>query len=80
MKSPHPLAMVQHPEKARGPLRVPAGQTRLVYTRTYVPDETHPLGGRIGTLVLFRRVNLVKDVLPQWIKDRPLYEFTMEPR
>jgi hypothetical protein len=76
----HPLAMVQHPERARSPQRVPLAKDRLVYTNTYVPDEAHPLGGRLGTLVLYRRVNLTKDVMPRWIKDRPLYEFTKEPR
>jgi len=76
----HPLAMVQHPERARAPQRVPLVKDRLVYTNTYVPDEAHPLGGRLGTLVLYRRVNLTKDEMPRWIKDRPLYEFTKEPR
>lgn len=76
----HPLAMVQHPERARAPQRVPLAKDRLVYTNTYVPDEAHPLGGRLGTLVLYRRVNLTKDEMPRWIKDRPLYEFTKEPR
>jgi hypothetical protein len=74
----HPLAMVQHPERARSPQRIPLAQTRLVYTSVWVPDETHPLGGRNGVLVLHRRVNLRKDELPRWIKDRPLYEFTKE--
>ncbi|AWY07528.1 hypothetical protein SEA_LAZERLEMON_45 [Streptomyces phage LazerLemon] len=76
----HPLAMIQHPERARSPQRVPLAKDRLVYTKSWVPDETHPLGGYEGTLVLFRRVNLRKDELPRWIKDRPLYEFTKEPR
>ncbi|UTN91876.1 hypothetical protein SEA_STUFF_45 [Streptomyces phage Stuff] len=76
----HPLAMIQHPERARSPQRVPLAKDRLVYTKSWVPDEAHPLGGYEGTLVLYRRVNLRKDVLPRWIRDRPLYEFTKEPR
>lgn len=76
----HPLAMVQLPERARTYQRVPLVKDRLVYTKTWVPDEAHPLGGYEGTLVLFRRVNLRKDEMPRWIRDRPLYEFTKEPR
>ncbi|AYD86791.1 hypothetical protein SEA_MICRODON_44 [Streptomyces phage Microdon] len=75
----NPLAMVQHPERARSPQRIAAHKDRLVYTKSWVPDEAHPLGGYEGTLVLYRRVNLRKDELPRWIKDRPLYEFTKEP-
>ncbi|AWY07363.1 hypothetical protein SEA_ARACELI_45 [Streptomyces phage Araceli] len=76
----HPLAMVQHPERARSPQRVPLAKDTLVYTKSWVPDEAHPLGGYEGVLTLYRRVNLRKDVMPRWIKDRPLYEFTKEPR
>lgn len=74
----HPIAMVQHPERARAPMRVPLRKTTLTYHQTYVPDDTHPLGGYLGTLVLHRRVNLTKDEMPTWIRDRPLYEFTKE--
>lgn len=73
-----PWAMVQHPESARRPQRIPLARTRLVYTSAWVPDDTHPLGGRLGVLVLHRRVNLRKDVLPRWITERPMYEFTRE--
>jgi hypothetical protein len=74
----HPVAMVQHPERARAPQRVPLTQDRIVYTKSWVPDDSHPLGGYEGRLTLYRRVNLVKDEMPRWIKDRPLYEFTKE--
>lgn len=42
----------------------------------WVEDDTHPLGGYHGDVLLFRRVNLTKDEIPRWIRDRPLYEFT----
>lgn len=44
----------------------------------WVEDKDHPLGGRHGNVLLYRRVNLKKDEIPRWIRDRPLYEFTKE--
>lgn len=41
----------------------------------WTPEEDHPLGGLMRSITLIRRVNLRKDVLPQWMTTRPLYEY-----
>jgi hypothetical protein len=75
----YPLCMVNHPERGRYPERTSPTVIQIVFTSAWVPDETHPLGGYEGEVVLFRRVNLVKDKLPGWYRrTRPLYEFTKE--
>jgi hypothetical protein len=73
-----PLCMVNHPERGRAPQRIASRITKLVYTQAWVPDERHPLGGYEGVVTVYRRVNLRKDDLPRWYRDRPLYEFTRE--
>jgi len=47
----------------------------MVITETWVEDDSHPLGGYLGTVVLHRRVNLRKDELPSWVRNRPLFEY-----
>jgi len=74
------LAMVNHPERGRHFQRVKPDTLGIVLRAVWVPDDAHPLGGRLGNLTLHRRVNLRKDATPRWIRDRPLYEFTKEPR
>lgn len=72
--------MVNHPERGRSLLWVGPEVRHLVYTNMWVPDESHPLGGYAGTVVLYRRVNLRKDEVPRSCPCPPKYEFTKEPR
>ncbi|UTN93050.1 hypothetical protein SEA_MARKY_47 [Streptomyces phage Marky] len=72
------LVMVNHPETGRTQRRVKPETTRIVLRGVWVSDDAHPLGGRLGDLTLYRRVNLRKDRMPRWEKARPLYEFTKE--
>lgn len=75
----YPLCMVNHPERGRGPQRVSPNVRQIVYTKAWVSDETHPLGGYEGVVTVYRRVNLRKDELPSWYRHlRPLFEFTKE--
>lgn len=76
-----PLCMVNHPERGRFPQRISTRTKQLVYTDSWIADESHPLGGYAGTVTLYRHVNLRRDVLPGWYARmgvRPLYEFTRE--
>jgi hypothetical protein len=73
--------MVNHPEWGRGPERVNPNVQQIVYTEAWVPDDEHPLGGRLGVVTVYRRVNLRKDELPRWYgKARPMFEFTKEQK
>lgn len=72
--------MVNHPELGRSLRWVEPHIEQLVYTAMWVPDESHPLGGYAGTVVLYRRVNLRKDPVPRHCPCPPKYEFTKEPR
>ncbi|AWY07447.1 hypothetical protein SEA_BOGOTA_46 [Streptomyces phage Bogota] len=72
------LAMVQHPERGRYFQRIKPATTGITLHAVWVSDDAHPLGGYLGSLTLHRRVNLRKDDVPRWIRDRPLYEFTKE--
>lgn len=75
---PGPLAMLNHPHTGRKAMRVRQEVVVIRLHGVWVPDDTHPLGGADGILVLYRRVNLRKDEISSWIRDRPLYEFTRE--
>ena len=75
---PSPLAMVNDPTYGRKTRRVPIISGWIRFTGVWVGDDSHPLGGYLGDITLYRRVNLRKDEVPQWIHDRPLYEFTKE--
>lgn len=80
-RRPYLLCMVNHPERGRHPERIHRDIRNVVYTNAWVPNDGHPLGGYEGVVILKRRVNLVKDVLPGWYHNvRPLYEFTKEQK
>jgi hypothetical protein len=67
-----------HPERGRLLHKERDDVTRYVYGKVWVSDDSHPLGGYEGTVILNRRVNLRKDELPVWVRERPLYEFVKE--
>ncbi len=70
--------IVEHPEVGRHVRWVSPKTKILVCKDTWVPDDTHPLGGYAGTVILTRRLNLTKDPVPKHLSYRPRYEFSKE--
>lgn len=68
------LAMISSPVFGRYLMRVHSAKTELT-SADWVPDAAHPLGGSHQKVILHRRVNLMKDDCPPWMRGRPMYEF-----
>jgi len=73
-----PVCAVNHPETGRQFIKVHPDATQMAFKGVWVEDESHPLGGRLGKVILHRRVNVKKDALPSWVRKRPFYEFVKE--
>lgn len=74
------MVVVAHPEYGRQVRHMDREVTALRLRGVFIPDPEHPLGGWVGDMVLYRRVNLRKDYVPRWHRSgvRPQYEFTKE--
>lgn len=71
------LVMLNVPSTGRVHTRLAVLHKTVQFTG-WVEDDKHPLGGYFGDVVLYRRINLTKDAIPRWMRERPLYEFTKE--